>query len=132
VDIKVTGFRTFGLKADGKIVFAGLSEYEEEEFVKLLDNVVEIATNKKQLMTLDSNGNISISKHPEGISILNLEKWTKIKHILTFGEEFIGLKEDGTIVTTFANETEFEKWTGIKYIEVNDIYVAGKRVKFSD
>lgn len=130
VDIKVSGFRTIGLKADGSVLFTGFTEYEEQEFVKLFDNILEIAVNKKQIMLLDDIGNVKVSRHPEGILKTDLANWTQIKHISTVGEEFVGLKEDGTVVTTIKDENGLVKWNGIKLLETNDMYILGKKISF--
>ncbi|MBQ7668030.1 MAG: hypothetical protein IJS47_01745 [Clostridia bacterium] len=122
IDIKVSGLRTFGLKSDGTVLLAGLND-AEQEFIKMFNNIVQIAVNKTQVMLLNNKGNIKLSNTGDEALKNSLDKWTNIKKIATMGEEFIGLRNDGTMVTTFTEESELDKITGVEDFDVNDMYV---------
>lgn len=123
VDVAVYGSKAIGLKSDGTVLATGYLEYDEENFVKKAQNIVGIAINNKQIMLLDSNGNVSISYNPFGEESKNISDWRNILKIVANQDSFIGLKSDKTLITT--GDQDIESWKNVVDLKASGNYVVG-------
>lgn len=123
IDIAVCGSKAVGLKSDGTVVATGFLEYNEEDFLKDAHNIVGIAVNNRQIMLLDSNGNVSLSYNPFGIDNKSVLEWRGISKIVANQDNFIGLKNDKTLITTGIETVE--NWENISEIKASGEYVIG-------
>jgi len=123
IDIAVYGSKVIGLKADGTVLATGYLEYDEEDFIKEAKNVVGVAVNSKQIMLLDSNGNVALSYNPFGEDKRSILEWRNITKIVANKDSFIGLKADKTLIST--NIKEVEAWENISDIKASGEYVIG-------
>ena len=79
-----------------------------------------------QTMILQNDGTVKLSFHPSGVSVESIQSWKNIKKIVVRDNNFLGLKEDGTVLSTLENEAEISKWSNIEDIEASGSYTWAK------
>lgn len=123
VDIAAQGSKTVGVKSTGEVLITGFLEYDEEDFAKEASGIASVAINNKQIMLLDSDGNVSVSYNPTGEDRQEVLEWRNIKKIAAKRDGFIGLKADRTIVST--GDEYIDEWKKIDDISASGSYIVG-------
>lgn len=126
VKIDAAGDRVIGLTIDGKLLVAGKNEFGEFDFLKTLEGIKSIAMSELQTMILQNDGSVKLSFNPSGVSAEGVQSWKNVKKIVARENNFLGLKEDGTIYSTLENETEVSKWSNIEDLEASGSYTWAK------
>ena len=126
VMIDAAGDRVGALTIDGKLLITGRDEAGEFDFLKTLQNVKSFALSNLQTMILHNDGTVKLSFHPSGVSVESIQSWKNIRKIVVRDNNFLGLKEDGTVLSTLENEAEISKWSNIEDIEASGSYTWAK------
>lgn len=126
VMIDAAGDRVGALTIDGKLLITGRDEAGEFDFLKTLQNVKSFAMSNLQTMILQNDGTVKLSFHPSGVSVESIQSWKNIRKIVVRDNNFLGLKEDGTVLSTLENEAEISKWSNIEDIEASGSYTWAK------
>lgn len=126
VMIDAAGDRVGALTIDGKLLVTGRDETGEFDFLKTLENVKSFAMSNLQTMILQNDGTVKLSFHPSGVSVESIQSWKNIRKIVVRDNNFLGLKEDGTVLSTLENEAEISKWSNIDDIEASGSYTWAK------
>ncbi len=126
VKIEAEGDRVAGLTIDGKLLITGKDETGEFDFLKSLQNIKSFAMSSLQTMILHNDGTVKLSFHPSGVSVESIQSWKNVKKVVARDNNFLGLKEDGTVLSTLENETEISKWSNIDDIDASGSYTWAK------
>lgn len=126
VKIEAEGDRVAGLTIDGKLLITGRDETGEFDFLKSLQNIKSFAMSGLQTMILQNDGTVKLSFHPSGVSVEGVQSWKNVKKVVARDNNFLGLKEDGTVLSTLENETEISKWSNIDDIDASGSYTWAK------
>ena len=118
-------FSTFGLKDNGKVLFAGddILRFPINDWT----NIVAIATNINFTVGLKSDGTV-VSDASNYYEQCDVSKWSDITAIAVGRLHTVGLKKDGTVVAVGDNEKgqcNVENWTDIVSIAASDIHTVG-------
>ncbi len=126
VMIDASGDRVGALTIDGRLLVTGKDETEEFDFLRTLQNVKSFVMSNLQTMILQNDGTVKLSFHPSGVSVESIQSWKNIRKIVVRDNNFLGLKEDGTVLSTLENEAEISKWSNIDDIEASGSYTWAK------
>jgi len=126
VEIYAVGNCTVGLKSDGTVMATGSYGYYEFD-VSSWKDIVEISVGRNRIMGLKSDGTVVASGDIGAIyGQGDVSRWYGIKEIAA-GE--VGLKADGTVVTTRPTDLydrhEVNWWKDIVEIAVGDSFTVG-------
>ena len=123
VKIQVAGRRAIGLSIDGKLYMSGVSEFGEDDFIKLFKGVRDFALSDLQTMILEAEGTVKVTYHPTGVDTEGVKVWKNIKKVVTRGTNFLCLSEGGKVYSTIDEEAEITEWEEIDDIEASNSYV---------
>jgi len=123
VKVRAAGKRAIGQSIDGKLFMSGISEFGEDDFIKIFKNVKDFALTDFQTMILESDGSVKVTYHPTGVDTEMVKVWKNIKKVIPRGNNFLCLGENGKIYSTIENEVEITDWEEVEDINASGSYV---------
>lgn len=115
--------------------FSKLNDYKDSEYMlqkcrlelARLQQATTISAGIRSSVGMIRNGKVYLAGNDYYSWRSELDTWNDIISISVKGNFVVGLKEDGTVVTTLTGETaeEVEKWKDIIAISAGDSYIVG-------
>ena len=124
--IAAGGNHTVGLKSDGTVVAVGDNSYGQCN-VSSWNSIVDIAAGMTFTAGLKSDGTVVVTEY-EGAPAVDVSSWSGITDLCASCGyvDLIGIKNDGTVVSTFADDT-FAEWTDIIAVSASMHHAVGVR-----
>lgn len=118
--------RTVGVKADGTVVAAGYSSYDQSDVIRWTD-IVAVSVGGAHTVGLKADGT-AVAAGSSSDGQCDVSGWKDIVAIAAGSGHTVGLKADGTVVATGSNsngQCEISDWTDIVAIAVGDFHTVG-------
>ncbi len=124
VDVANGGDFTVGLKSDGTVVLASNKDRDWYDEIRQWTNIVDLtyASMTTNILGLKSDGTVVVAGNNPNSS--DVSDWTDIIAIEGDSDVIVGLKVDGTVVSTH-NMDVLENWTDIAEIFVDGYATIG-------